>query len=104
MTDFPEVAADVTTVNPSGTPQAFSLSLADVTRFSTPEGPFPTVRERNGKGWNSYFGAGWWWMRTPGALPTERWNVQGGIILGSTPFTIIPNHPSNLRPAIIIHQ
>ena len=41
LTDFPAAAGDVTSVNPSGTPQAFSLSLADVTRFSTPEGPFP---------------------------------------------------------------
>ena len=104
LTDFPAAAGDVTSVNPSGTPQAFSLSLADVTRFSTPEGPFPNYRERNGKGWTSQPGAGWWWMRTPGVPSTARWNVQGSIILGTTLFGLMPNHPSNLRPAIIIHQ
>ncbi|XHB96004.1 hypothetical protein AAFF39_04870 [Lactococcus garvieae] len=35
---LPAAAGDETSVNPSGNPQAFALSLADVVRLSTPEG------------------------------------------------------------------
>ncbi|MGY0180894.1 hypothetical protein [Lactococcus garvieae] len=102
LTDFPAVAADVTTVNPSGTPQAFALSLADVVRLTTPEGPFTNLGTRSAKGWD-YPGAGWWWLRTPGSPSASAWNVQGGGLTGGTPVNAT-EHPSNLRPAIIIHQ
>lgn len=102
LTDFPAVAADVTTVNPSGTPQAFALSLADVVRLTTPEGLFTNLGTRSAKGWY-YPGAGWWWLRTPGSPSASAWNVQGGGLTGGTPVNAT-EHPSNLRPAIIIHQ
>lgn len=48
LVNFPATAGDETGVNPSGTPQAFALSLADVVRLSTPEGPFPNHPRRVG--------------------------------------------------------
>ena len=59
LADFPAVAGDVTTVNPSGTPQAFALSLADVVRLTTPEGPFTNLRTPSAKGFGEAHGAGW---------------------------------------------
>lgn len=111
LADFPAVAEDVTSVNTSGTPQAFALSLADVVRLTTPEGPFNNRATRTARGWTSP-GGGWWWLRTPGwpggeieGEPSEgsAWNVQGGLLTGGSPVAM-EGHPSNLRPAIIIHQ
>lgn len=69
LADFPAVAGDLTAVNPSGTPQAFALSLADVVRLSTPEGPFPNGRARMG-GRNSH-----WRTRTPTQGSATAWGV-----------------------------
>ena len=103
LADFPAVAGDVTSVNPSGTPQAFALSLADVVRLTTPEGPFTNLGTRTAKGFGEAHGAGWWWLRTPGVSSYSSWNVQGGLLTGGSPVNAA-DHPSNLRPAIIIHQ
>ena len=97
LSEFPAVAGDMTSVNPSGTPQAFALSLADVVRLSTPEGPFTNLRTRRARA------GGWWWLRTPGLPSVSAWNVQAGLLTGGSDV-LDPNHPSNLRPAIIIHQ
>nr|WP_255303380.1 hypothetical protein [Lactococcus garvieae] len=101
LSSFPAVAGDVTTVNPSGTPQAFALSFADVVRLTTPEGPFTNLRTRSAKGGDMPH-SGWWWLRTPGTPLISAWNVQGGFLTGGSPITA--EHVSNLRPAIIIHQ
>ncbi|WP_339014403.1 hypothetical protein VNN36_05620 [Lactococcus garvieae] len=101
LASHPAVAGDVTTVNPSGTPQAFALSLADVARLTTPEGPFTNLGTRSAKGWEIPHGS-WWWLRTPGTPSLSAWNVQGGFLTGGSPINA--EHPSNLRPAIIIHQ
>ncbi|MEY8444017.1 hypothetical protein AALA52_07165 [Lactococcus ileimucosae] len=60
--DFPDVAEDETRVDTSGTPRAFSLSLADVTRLSGPDRAFPNFNERL-----SSNNAGWW-LRTPAGV------------------------------------
>ncbi|MFK4952506.1 hypothetical protein VNN37_07785 [Lactococcus garvieae] len=103
---FPEAAADVTAVNPSGTPQAFALSMADLMRLSTPEGPFPTLRSRVGAR------VSWWWLRTPstgGQL--NAWSIILGVegsprrgIVGARRGTQINDSAGGVRPAIIIHQ
>ncbi|MEY8444187.1 hypothetical protein AALA52_08095, partial [Lactococcus ileimucosae] len=48
LDNFPEVEADVTRVDTSGTSRAFSLSLADVTRLSGSGRAFPNHAERVG--------------------------------------------------------
>nr|WP_276421447.1 hypothetical protein [Lactococcus garvieae] len=103
---FPEAAADVTAVNPSGTPQAFALSMADLMRLSTPEGPFPTLRSRVGAR------VSWWWLRTPstgGQL--NAWSIILGVegsprrgIVGARRGSQINDSAGGVRPAIIIHQ
>ncbi|QSQ99684.1 hypothetical protein [Lactococcus garvieae] len=87
-------AADVTTVNPSGTPQAFALSFTDVVRLSTPEGPFSTPRLRDTR-------SSHWWTRTNSGLTHEFYILRINGILHphqGVAFT------SGVRPAIIIHQ
>ena len=105
MASFP-AAADVTTVNPSGTPQAFALSLADVVRLSTPEGPFPNTRERVAGGLRSdSSGYGrWWWFRTSTDGIPHNYIVRpsGYIFLHAS--VMPPSDNGGARPAIIIHQ
>ncbi|MGI1836174.1 hypothetical protein ACRPK2_02320 [Lactococcus garvieae] len=98
---FPAAAADVTTVNPSGTPQSFALSLADVVRLSTPEAPFPNFAQRAGKH------RAWWWLRTSDATFNNAWMVQhsenvGHLQVGPVSANILPT--GGARPAIIINQ
>lgn len=104
---FPAAAADVTTVNPSGTPQAFALSLADVMRLSRPEGPFPTFRLRVGAR-NT-----WWWLRTPSTstsmnswiLAQDRTPVYDMTgFLAARRLNTAHNPYGGVRPAIIIGQ
>ncbi|MGY0180279.1 hypothetical protein [Lactococcus garvieae] len=100
LVNFPATAGDETGVNPSGTPQAFALSLADVVRLSTPEGPFPNHPRRVGA--RDTF----WWLRTP-AAPGAAWHVAvlsgwfgqlGGAV------SVAGNYPDGgVRPALIIN-
>ncbi|WP_271327945.1 hypothetical protein [Lactococcus muris] len=98
LDDFPEVAADVTQVDTSGTPRAFSLSLADVTRLSGPGRAFPNPGDRVAHGNN------WWHLRTPTGgnriwIVDSRW-------FGSTLTSTGLDHPigGGPRPALIINQ
>lgn len=100
LADFPTVAGDVSNVNPSGTPQAFALSLADLTRLSTPEGPFPNLRERRG------VPTSWWWTRTPGnSVASYIVRPNGGIYLHTMTSDYGETGANGgVRPAIIVHQ
>lgn len=91
---FPEAAADVTTVNPSGTPQAFALSFADVNRLSGTGLGFPNPRQRAG------VNDSWWWTRTI-ASHSAAWRVSS--VFDYVPYVRSTDHGGN-RPAIIIHQ
>ncbi|MEQ7259163.1 hypothetical protein ABQD63_05550 [Lactococcus garvieae] len=111
---FPAAAADVTTVNSSGIPQAFALSLADLMRLSTPEGPFSTFRLRVGAR------DSWWWLRTPSTVAlANAWLIghsnRGVSIVGFHDHDwtgyLISRRGSQaqlttggVRPALIIHQ
>ena len=100
LADFPTVAGDVTTVNPSGTPQAFALSLADVTRLSTPEGPFTDLRARRG------VPATWWWTRTPAdSLASHIVHTHGEFFSHFMASDLAASgYNGGVRPAIIVHQ
>ena len=104
---FPAAAADVTTVNPSGTPQAFALSLADLMRLSTPEGPFPTFRLRVGAR------ESWWWLRTPSTVSLgNAWSILRGVspefgsrgFLAARRLSQVNDSGGGVRPVIIVHQ
>ncbi|WP_407513770.1 hypothetical protein, partial [Lactococcus muris] len=104
---FPEVEADTTQVDPSGTPRAFALSLADVVRLSGPGRAFTDFSNRaTDQGENDG-----WLLRTPSVVSGHRvWlvgsslhNLQGqlsGAGYGTGPAA--PNR--GVRPAIIVHQ
>ncbi|WP_338999425.1 hypothetical protein VNN37_06030 [Lactococcus garvieae] len=103
LASFPAAAADVTTVNSSGTPQAFSLSFADVVRLSTPEGPFSTFRSRVGARRT------WWFLRTPSTI-NHNWHVVYGHNSYARHGHLDVDHSNDhglgtgvLRPAIIVH-
>ncbi len=97
--DFPDVAADVTQVDSSGSRQAFVLSLADVARLSGPGRAFPNHAERGLPVDDT-----WAWLRTPGAHPGYMWSVlANGAVTG---FRDV-NHNvwyGGLRPALIVRQ
>ena len=97
LDSFPEVAGDVTLVNPSGTPQAFALSLADVTRLSGPGRAFPNLRGRLAGD------IGWWWTRTPSASGFAWFVHHPALLLGNRAVTFI-SPPGGMRPALIIRQ
>ncbi|SFL40977.1 hypothetical protein, partial [Lactococcus garvieae] len=103
LVDLPGVAGDMTTVNPSGTPQAFALSFADIVRLSTPEGPFPTMRARgNARGTA-------WWTRTPVVDGTRAWSItigapRGRLIEGHSTTNMTPDWGPGVRPALIVHK
>ncbi|MEY8443492.1 hypothetical protein AALA52_04440 [Lactococcus ileimucosae] len=91
------IASDVTEIDPSGSPRAFVLSVADVLRLSGPGRGFPTALERG------HGALGWWWTRTPW-LPGRAWRVgnRGGF---AGPDSIgIANSTGGMRPALIINQ
>ncbi|MEY8458904.1 hypothetical protein [Lactococcus ileimucosae] len=98
--DFPEVAADITQVDTSGTRRAFALSLADVARLSGSGRAFPSRASREGPG------SMWWWTRTPAVPGTSAWDVNRGEMSG-----MLSNRATNnisavggVRPALIIRQ
>ncbi|WP_141921025.1 hypothetical protein [Lactococcus garvieae] len=103
LVDLPRVAGDMTTVNPSGTPQAFALSFADIVRLSTPEGPFPTMWARgNARGTA-------WWTRTPVVDGTRAWSItigapRGRLIEGHSTTNMTPDWGPGVRPALIVHK
>ncbi|WP_285016955.1 hypothetical protein, partial [Lactococcus garvieae] len=100
LDSFPAVAGDVTTVNPSGTAQAFALSLADVTRLSGEGLAFPNHRLRLAAR------DSWWWLRTNTLIPSVSWSVHlhfRGQLFGTRGHQAI-NPYGGVRPAIIIHQ
>ncbi len=99
LANFPAGAGDVTSVNPSGTPQAFALSFADVTRLSTSEGPFPDVRAR-GSARNTA-----WFLRTP-STGNNVWSLslaepRGRMVAGHLNTAIVS--VLGARPALIIN-
>ncbi|MFK4954094.1 hypothetical protein VNN37_05285 [Lactococcus garvieae] len=94
LASFPAAAADVTTVNPSGTPQAFILSLADVVRLSMPEGPFSALRLRAVMAHNH------WGVRTSAGHAAEYYILHQGHLQNHN----LVAFSSSVRPAIIIHQ
>lgn len=99
LANFPAGAGDVTSVNPSGTPQAFALSFVDVTRLSTPEGPFPDVRAR-GSARNTA-----WFLRTP-STGNNVWSLslaepRGRMVAGHLNTAIVS--VLGARPALIIN-
>ncbi|HAP15320.1 MAG TPA: hypothetical protein DCR07_04345 [Lactococcus sp.] len=105
LDDFPEVEADVTRVVSSGTPRAFSLSLADVVHLSGPGRAFP-----NHEGRMVPDGAAAWWLRTPAGVEggTERaWRVTHRYDdnnLGQLRSGWRTTSWLNIRPALIINQ
>ncbi|MEY8444219.1 hypothetical protein AALA52_08255 [Lactococcus ileimucosae] len=102
LANFPDVAADVTQVDPSGSPRAFSLSLADVTRLSGPGRAFPNFATRLVSGF------GWWQTRTLGTTTGAPWVVTlsrvGDHVYGLNVGQFSPLPTGGTRPALIINQ
>ncbi|WP_251712804.1 hypothetical protein [Lactococcus ileimucosae] len=108
LSDFSDVAADITEVNSSGSPRAFALSLADVVRLSGPGRAFPSSAERvaGNAGENND-----WFTRTPGvAGGNGAWRVfaasetvySGGLHgSGNINWT---TDARGVRPALIVNQ
>ena len=94
---FNAVRADRTSVNNSGTPQAFALSLADAVHLSTETGPFPNQARRAGAR------RSWWWLRTPGDLERSWIIGRTGDLSGTHAITFDEAH-GGVRPALIINQ
>ena len=100
--EFPDVAADLTRVDSSGSPQSFILSLADLVHLSGPGRAFPSHTERgfvvdeNRTLWS--------WLRTPGAHPGYMWSVLGnGNLIGRRDVNLNTWY-GGLRPALIVRQ
>ncbi|WP_081166577.1 DUF6273 domain-containing protein [Lactococcus garvieae] len=91
------VAADITQVVPGGTPRAFALSLADVTRLSGEGRGFPYSAQRVSAV------QGWWWLRTPGASG-DAWRVSTVGSLDAHFNVTRSDANGGVRPALIIHQ
>ncbi|MEY8538436.1 DUF6273 domain-containing protein, partial [Lactococcus muris] len=96
---YGEVAADVTSVvqGTNGSPRAFALSLADVTRLSGAGRGFPLLRQRGS------VALGWWWLRTP-STSTQAWITHTNGHLGGTTNSGEGSGAGGVRPALIIHQ
>ncbi len=99
LVNFPATAGDETSVNPSGTPQAFALSLADVVRLSTPEGPFPNHAARISTH------SSWWWVRTPSS-PGMAWSVTSGVPAGELHAMVVGHNDQGggVRPALLVNN
>ncbi|MEY8442785.1 hypothetical protein AALA52_00670 [Lactococcus ileimucosae] len=102
LNDFPQVAADMTRVDSSGSPQAFILSLADLVHLSGPGRAFPSHTER-GFIVNENL-THWSWLRTPGAHPGYMWSVLGGGHITGFRDVGHSNLWGGLRPALIVRQ
>lgn len=109
LSDFSDVAADITEVNSSGSPRAFALSLADVVRLSGPGRAFPSRTERVAGNAGENNG---WWTRTPGvAGGNGAWRVfavseaspYGGGLHGSGNINWTTD-ARGVRPALIVNQ
>ncbi|MEY8444596.1 hypothetical protein AALA52_10230, partial [Lactococcus ileimucosae] len=99
LNNFPEVASDVTQVDNSGTPRAFALSLADVTRLSGPGRAFSNLEQRPGAN------QGWWLLRTPSSA-NNPWVVHmaSGHLLGDAMPMWNSTGNGGTRPALIVRQ
>ncbi|WP_251712298.1 hypothetical protein [Lactococcus ileimucosae] len=102
LDDFPEVAADVTQVNTSGSPRAFALSLADMARLSGSGRAFPTFVQRTSGN------ALPWWLRTS-ATSAAAWRVTGDSYGPNARGQLRGGHGkvnanNSIRPALIINQ
>ena len=98
LASFP-AAADVTTVDSSGTPQAFALSLADVTRLSGEGLAFPNFLERSAN-------LSWWTRTGMGSIiahPGISFLIRTPGTIFTHNFEVFPGHVG-IRPAIIVHQ
>ncbi|MEY8458665.1 hypothetical protein AALA58_06155, partial [Lactococcus ileimucosae] len=101
LDDFPEVAADVTQVDTSGSPRAFALSLADMARLSGLGRAFPTRVQRTSGN------ALAWWIRTP-STSTAAWRVTGDSYGPNDWGQLRGGHnkwnaTNSIRPALIIN-
>ncbi|MEY8538771.1 hypothetical protein AALM99_09995 [Lactococcus muris] len=96
LDNFPEIAADVTTVVSTGTPRAFALSLADVARLSGPGTAFTGRLERLAAD------NAWWWIRTPGASGYA-WLINTHGRLLATEEVGLSRLSGGIRPALIVH-
>ena len=98
LASFP-AADDVTTVDSSGTPQAFALSLADVTRLSGEGLAFPNFLERSAN-------LSWWTRTGMGSIiahPGISFLIRTPGTIFTHNFEVFPGHVG-IRPAIIVHQ
>ncbi|MEY8538833.1 hypothetical protein AALM99_10305, partial [Lactococcus muris] len=92
---FPEADADVSRVVPGGTPRAFPLSVADVTRL------FGNRQERRLLHIPPY--GAYWMLRTPGASG-HGWIVSMGGWMGGDRLNTWGGPEGGARPALIINQ
>ncbi|HAP15058.1 MULTISPECIES: hypothetical protein [Lactococcus] len=100
LVDYPEVEADVTQVDTSGTPRAFTLSLADVARLSGPGRGFSNPAGRVGPDDT------WWLIRTRGSGANHVWRVYRNPLLFGRFIGGELNSSENaggLRPALIVN-
>ncbi|MEY8459156.1 hypothetical protein AALA58_08680, partial [Lactococcus ileimucosae] len=109
LAQFPDAAADITRVDPSGTPRAFALSVADVVRLSGPGRAFPNRVGRTALSDNV------WWTRTLSS-PTPAGHDRGWIVnrrspdgAGNNVVGWLNSHwyitsRAGMRPALIINQ
>ncbi|MEY8443274.1 hypothetical protein AALA52_03315 [Lactococcus ileimucosae] len=101
LEDYPIAEADVTQVDPNGSPRAFSLSFADITRLSGPGRGFPNPAGRVGPG------DAWWLIRLNGSTINNVWGVyRNSVMFGRFIAGINVNHSDDgggLRPALIVN-
>ncbi|HAP15128.1 MAG TPA: hypothetical protein DCR07_03370 [Lactococcus sp.] len=91
--EFPAVDEDITQVDPSGTPRAFSLSMADVIRIFADRGSRTISVPRTA----------FWMLRTP-AAPGNGWLISmGGWFTGDLADTW-GGSAGGTRPALIVRQ
>ncbi|MEY8459218.1 hypothetical protein AALA58_09005, partial [Lactococcus ileimucosae] len=98
---FPVVAADISQVDTSGTPRAFALSLADVTRLSGPGLAFSNHDERVGSN-DTY-----WALRTFADSNNEfNWQISNAAGYGRLHSTRTNTVSSSggIRPVLIVQQ
>ena len=97
LDDFPDIAADISTVNSTGTSRAFALSMADIVRLSGPGRAFTSNGNRAG------IGPSWWFLRTRSSTGTALWIVGSGGGLGAWSSQHPDLNDGGVRPALIIN-